>query len=300
MRVLIAVAAMTAALAVPALAALPNAVTFSSLESVSRWMANYRARPEPMRLPAAVRALSQAGAFKEPEAAGVYVGFIAGVIGTNPGKAEELIGRMISIAPAEHWVIVRAIAYSNHPDWKGPLRKFADRMPLRQVMIDKYLEDKLATLDDIPLENKNPTLWDKLRGHFQRDHDRKVPEQTLEQSPELLDTLWGYYFATGTYRPIARIVSLLPWSNERDSVDKLTVGNMAKYTLASNAARDSELLDMLKRVSKREPKEVAAVLAEIIEAAETKQTTRLRKDALAIAGSSSATPTTRCSSSAAR
>ena len=198
-----------------------------------------------------------------------------------PIQAEELVGKMITVAPAEHWVIVRAIAYSNHPDWKGLLRKFADRMPLRQVMIDKYLDGKLATLDEIPLEKKKLTLWDKVRGHFQREHDTKVAEEALEQSPELLDTLWGYYFATGSYRPIGRIVSLLPWSNDRDSVDKLTVGNMAKYTLATNAARDNDLLDMLRRVSKREPKNVASELNEIVEAAETMQTTRLRKDALA-------------------
>jgi len=281
MRYLIAVAVITAALSAPAVAALPNSVTFTSIDSVGRWIANYRAKPDPMRLPAMVRALSQIGAFKEPEAAGVYVGFIAGVIGANPGKAEELVGKMITVAPAEHWVIVRAIAYSNHPDWKGLLRKFADRMPLRQVMIDKYLDGKLATLDEIPLEKKKLTLWDKVRGHFQREHDTKVAEEALEQSPELLDTLWGYYFATGSYRPIGRIVSLLPWSNDRDSVDKLTVGNMAKYTLATNAARDNDLLDMLRRVSKREPKNVASELNEIVEAAETMQTTRLRKDALA-------------------
>ncbi len=56
---------------------------------------------------------------------------------------------------------------------------------------------------------------------------------------------------------------------------------MAKYTLATNAARDTELLDMLKRARKNEPKGVAPALDEIIEAAETMQTTRLRKDALA-------------------
>jgi len=173
------VAVITAALSAPAVAALPNSVTFTSIDSVGRWIANYRAKPDPMRLPAMVRALSQIGAFKEPEAAGVYVGFIAGVIGANPGKAEELVGKMITVAPAEHWVIVRAIAYSNHPDWKGLLRKFADRMPLRQVMIDKYLDGKLATLDEIPLEKKKLTLWDKVRGHFQREHDTKVAEEAL-------------------------------------------------------------------------------------------------------------------------
>jgi hypothetical protein len=104
---------------------------------------------------------------------------------------------------------------------------------------------------------------------------------TLDRSPELLDTLWGYYFGTGTYSPIARIIVLLPWSNDRDSLDKLTIGSMAKYALASNAARDPALLTMLKRAGKNQPKDVTVVLNEVIDAAETMETTRLRKDALA-------------------
>jgi hypothetical protein len=266
-------------LVAPASAALPSRIEFSSLGAVSQWISNYRARPEPARLPAAVRALSQLGAFKDPEGSGVYVGFIAGVIGANP-KAEELIAKMLPVPPADQWVIVRAIAYSGHPEWKGLLRKFAERLPLRKVMIEKYLEGELATLDEIPLERKNPTLWDKVKNPFQNDKAGKKPhEVTFDKSPELLDTLWGYYFGTGSYAPIARIVTLLPWSNDRDSVDKLTVGNMAKYTLASNAGRDTELLAMLKRAAKEQPKNV--VLNEIIDAAETMETTRLRKDALA-------------------
>jgi hypothetical protein len=56
---------------------------------------------------------------------------------------------------------------------------------------------------------------------------------------------------------------------------------MAKYTLASNAARDPALLTMLKRAGKNQPKDVTVVLNEVIDAAETMETTRLRKDALA-------------------
>ncbi len=269
-------------LVAPASAALPRTIEFISIDATSRWISNYRARPEPARLPAAVRALSQLGAFKDQESAGVYIGFIAGVISFNPDKAEELIAKMLPLAPADQWVIVRAIAYSGHHDWKGLLRKFSERMPLRQAMIDKYLDGKLQTLDEIPLERKNPTLWDKARGLFQSDKDGKPSsETTVDRSPELLDTYWGYYFATGSYGPIARVIALLPWASERNSVDKLTVGNMAKYTLASNAARDTALLTMLKRASKNQPKDVTVVLNEVIDAAETMETTRLRKDALA-------------------
>ena len=72
---------------------------FFSSEQVTAWISNYRTKPEPALLPAAVRALSRSGAFKEPESSGVYVGFLAGVIGANPDTAEELIGKMLPIPP---------------------------------------------------------------------------------------------------------------------------------------------------------------------------------------------------------
>jgi hypothetical protein len=281
MRYVIAVVVVIGLFAAPAWATLPRDAEFSSMDAVSRWVANYRTKPDPNRLPAAVRALSQLGALKEPDGAGVYVGFVAGVLGANPTKAEDLVGRMISISPADHWIIVRAIAYSGHPDWQRWLRKFADRMPMRQSMSEKYLDGRLETLDEVALERKAPTLWDKVKGYFVYEKPANPSAVTFDRSPELLDTLWGYYFATRSERPIERIIVLLPWANERDNVEKLTMGSMAKFTLASNASRDAELLGMLKRASKTEPQRIKSVLNEVIEAAESVETTRLRKDALA-------------------
>src|SRR6516225_2020542 len=146
MRYAIMVLSFVTLFAAPAAAALPAAAAFSSTEAVSKWIASDRSKAEPSRLPAAVHALSQLGALKEPEGAGIYVGFIAGVLGANPSKAEHLIERMLSIPPVDQWVIVRAIAYSGHHDWQRWLRKFADRMPTRRPLIDKYLDSKLPTL----------------------------------------------------------------------------------------------------------------------------------------------------------
>jgi hypothetical protein len=89
------------------------------------------------------------------------------------------------------------------------------------------------------------------------------------------------YFATGNYRPVSRIISMLPWSKDNDNVEKLTVGGMAKYTLVSNATRSRDLLAMLKRASQHQPRSVAPILGEVIEAAETMEGARVRKDALA-------------------
>lgn len=265
-------------LAVPASAAPTRYGDLVSTESVLRWINAYRTKPDPAGAPAAVQALSRFGAFKDPEQSGVFVGFLAGVIGTNPDKAEALIAKMLPLPPGDQWVVVRAIAYSGHPEWRNLLRRFAGRLPARKVMIDKYLAEQLPRLYQYEQEPSVST-WDTVRSKFA---GKELPKaKVLEPSPELLDTYWGHYFATSHGRPIMRIIEMLPWANDVDSVEKLTLGSMAKYTLASNASRDPELLAMLRDAHERRPKETAKVLGQVIDAAETVETAKLRKEAFA-------------------
>lgn len=256
----------------------------ASPEAALRWMSNYRAKPDPTAVPAVVRTLSRLGGFKDPEAAGTYVGFIAGVIGANPGKAEELIGKMLPLPDEDQWIIVRAIAYSGLPDWKALLAKFAERMPARKVMIDKVLANKLPTLWQPMAPDERPSAWATVGDYVMFNRltgKEKRKDVVLDPTAELLDTFWGYYFATGSARPISRIVAMLPWSKEDESVEKLTLGSMAKYTLAANAARDAELLAMLKRTREHQREPLVKILGEVIEAAETVEAPRIRKQALA-------------------
>jgi hypothetical protein len=258
----------------------------ASLNVVQQWIYNYRAKPDYAHVPAAVRVLFHAQSFKEPENSGIYLGFIAGAIGSNPAKAEQLVTSFFPVPPEDEWVIVRAIAYSGLPDWKNLLREMAPRMPGRKVMIDSYLAGKLPTLPAIPLEEATPGMLDKMRGVFTRNpfakDDRTVRTTlTFASNPDLLDTLWGYYFATGSHGAVRRIISMLPWSKSRDTLDKLTVGSMARYTLASYAVRDAGLRDFLRSELARQPAAVKVPLGEVIEAADTVQLGAVRKDALA-------------------
>src|ERR1700710_1046024 len=124
----------------------------ASLSVVQQWIYNYRAKPDYAHVPAAVRVLFHSQTFKEPENAGIYLGFIAGAIGSNPVKAEQLITGLFPVPPEDEWVIVRAIAYSGLPDWRNILRRVAPRMARRPGMIEAYLAGRLPTLADIPLE----------------------------------------------------------------------------------------------------------------------------------------------------
>jgi hypothetical protein len=230
----------------------PTAV-FTSSEDLLRFINGYRTKPQPAKVPIAVHAMSELGLFRDLDTAGVYIGFMAGVLQVNPKTAEKLVAGMFPMPPGDQVAIVRAIAYSGLPDWKGLMLKFVERMPARQALIERFVYGKLPTLKQI----------------------------ALDAGPAPLDMLWGMYFATGSHEPIVRMVSVLTWAKDRDNVERLTVGSMTKLSLATNASRDKELLDMLKAALRYEDKATRAVLREVIDAAETFEFGPVRKDALA-------------------
>jgi len=281
MRILTAILAVTGMLTASLAQAAPTRSPGSTPETILAWMNIYHQKPDPFAVPVAVKALSEAGALREPESAGVYVGFLAGVLGANPDKAPQLLDKMLPLPGEDQWFVVRAVAYSGLPNWKMLLQRFADRVPSRRAMIEKYVSGGLPTLFELA-PHKDPTAMEKLQRLFSREKRREgLRTWALDASPELLDTFWGYYFATRGYGPIARIVGLLPWSKDKDSDDKLVLGAMAKFTLARNASRDDLLLKMLKRVAKHQDKETAPILKEVIEAADIADTGRIRKEAMA-------------------
>jgi len=228
--------------------------TFARAEAVLKWINGYRSEPEPEKLPVAVKAMGEFGLLRELDQAGLQVGFIAGVLGTNPDKAPRLVAQMFPMPPEDQVILIKAIAFSGLPNWKQLLSAFSERMPARQVLIDKYLFGDGKTLFELPLDE----------GSF------------------VLDSHWGYYFGSGSEPAVGRIVSALAWMKEGDSVDKLTIAAMAKWTLASNATRDKDLLDTLKGQMNLQESEVARTnLREVILAAETFETGKIRRDAVA-------------------
>ena len=251
----------------------------ASAEMVLGWINQYRLRPEPHRVPQAIRAAGRANAFKDPESAGVYVGFLAGVLNANPARAETIIEKILPLPPDQQWLVVRAIAWSGLPRWKGMLDGFKMHMPSRATMINMYLSGKLATLNQLDVTVDDPSFLERI---FSRDDEEKKPKPgKLTPTTDVLDAYWGFYFATGAFEPIAKLVSVLPWSTDNNDVERLTLGGMAKYTLATNAARNPELLKMLKWTARYQDKKTSKILDEIVIAAETSDSARIRKEAIA-------------------
>jgi hypothetical protein len=242
---------------------------FTSPEKLMNWISNYRKHKNPSRVPAAVHAMRDYGLFGDEEKAWFCTGFLAGVLGTNPKDGPSLIPRMFPMPDKEQAVIIRAIAYSGRPDWREMLEKNSSRMPLRRPLIDDFLNGKRPTLMELPLDTGG--------------------------SPGIY-ALWGYYVATGQHEPVVRIMEALRWSKKKSdsgfsfrkvfsgwgsdpsAVEKITTGGTAKWTLASYAERDRELLILYRAESERQPEEISAPLGDVIEAAEAFESEKIRKD----------------------
>ncbi|MEG6508565.1 hypothetical protein V6C03_06240 [Methyloligella sp. 2.7D] len=234
------------------------------------WAATYREHPAPYRLPEAVHAMQRFGLLGDTEKRGFCTGFIAGVLGTNPKDGPGLVAGMFPMPGKEQAVIIKAIAYSGRPDWEDVLIRYRSKMPLREPMIADYLN------------GKEPLLM----------------QADLDQDTELIYTLWGYYAATGQYQPVMRIIDALRWAKAKDEpgfswskltagwtrdpkgVDKATIGGTAKWTLASYGERNRNLIALYRSELPRQPKEIAAPLRDVIEAAELFKSEDVREDQL--------------------
>ena len=242
---------------------------FSSPEKLMDWVTTYRKHPNPSRVPPAVHAMLDYGLLADEEKEWFCIGFIAGVLGSNPKDGPALIPRMFPLPDKEQAVIIRAIVYSERPDWRELLEKNSSRMPLRRPLIDDFLQGKRPTLMELPLaDGGSPGIY----------------------------ALWGYYVATGQHEPVVRIMQALQWSrnkhdssfsfkkifsgwgNDPSAVEKITTGGTAKWTLASYAERDRELLNLYRAEASRQPEAIAKPLNDVIVAAEAFESETVRKD----------------------
>jgi hypothetical protein len=247
----------------------PPPAEFSSAEKLLDWVSNYRDKPQLWKVPKAVHAMQQYGLFTDEEQRWFCIGFIAGVLGTNPNDGPKLVDQMFPMPAKEQEVIIRGIAYSGRPDWRSLLEKNASKMPLRQPLIEDFLNDRRPTLTKLDLD--------------------------VGGAPGIY-ALWGYYVATGQHEPVTRIMQALKWSRDKDAsgfsfgkifsgwstdpsaVDKITTGGTAKWTLASYAERDRELIELYRAEYPNQEPVVAKHLKDVIEAAELFEAEKIRKE----------------------
>lgn len=247
---------------------------FATSDRLVEWVDTYRNSPRPFVVPGAVRAMRRLGLLRDQDKRSFFTGFVAGVLGDNPKNARAIVEQLFPMPAKEQALIIEAIAYSGLPDWQAILREFAPRMPHRKALVDDYLKGEKKTLLEVPLET----------------------------GPGVVYALWGYYIATGYYVPVVRVIEALEWAEARDveppgwfakaksafqrskgpDISQMTIGATAKWTLASYAERDRELLEFYRSQLAMQPETIRPVLEETIAAGEAFEADRIRVEELEV------------------
>ena len=220
--------------AVSSMSAFPQA--FSNEAQVFDWFTYYYRKPEPTRVAQAVRFMSEAGLFKDVNVAPPVIGFLAGVLGSAPGKARELSTELLFLPEREQPIIVRAIWYSGLADARSILGELLPSLPSER----RYIEELLS---------HNPP---------------RVTELEPEQGSWVMDMLWGFFMATGSEEPVARIIGVLKSRTIQRDKPRLTTGDLARWSLTSNAIQHERVLEICKSQLPTQKPEIAAILKDII------------------------------------
>lgn len=182
-------------------------------------------------------ALSKQGALKDSNTAAPFFGFLAGVLSKNPKMVPATLPRLAALPPNEQPVVILGLWYSGHPDTKGLLAGLAKDMPEQRSMIEDLSRSTPAKLIELPLEG----------------------------DPGVMAALWGNFMATGDEAPVLRIIEALPFTMiAQGDRQRLAMGRVAEWSLASNAAQHPRVMEIVRRQARARTGPMANILNRVI------------------------------------
>ena len=219
------------------------------LRAAGDFVLNYASDPRPDRVPGVVDTLQKAG----------WLSRDGGEVGPTAG-------------------FLRRVFADNGPN----LAAWADAWQGYPPVDRRALVTMLWAADtDAARAQMNAVAGDDLRGFADGLAGSKPAPLTAVpfDSPLVLDALWGAWFASGDAKYPLRIAGALPLLDEFDPSDaarrpseeqlrRFAVGDAARWSLTSNAARDKRLRDALREGVDKAPPEVRGKLARVVAAAE--------------------------------
>jgi hypothetical protein len=224
------------------------AASFADADAVSKWMGTYYLHPEPARLVDAIVTLSAQGVLKEAPRTTMVAGFVMGAIENDRGLLDALCARLKDAPSDQQRVLALAVAFTGRKDLLVQLKSGLPRLN----GIDRLAADPGA---------------------------RHVLQMAVENSPLGLDMQWSYFMATGKEEPVLRIISALPGINETEDALRLGAAHAAKWSLGSMAGLHPRVMQITRAAAADASEPLAAILRDVIAAAETRTHDRFRAEA---------------------
>ena len=205
-------------------------------KALNDWLTYYYLHPTPETTSLAIQSMQQLGYLKKESVGAPLASFFSLIFRSSPMAIESSLKTFANFSSEEQQVLLRSLWLANTKQAKIQLGK------LIAIQVNNGIHDNEDLLESDPQE------IDKLPVN----------------SPDILDMLWGAFMATGEEKYVVQVISVLPFSTIKGDVARLLVGGSARWSLISNAIQHKRVLDICISQLDKQPKEVKAVLSEVI------------------------------------
>ena len=204
------------------------------------WLVYYYLNPRPEQTTKFIRQLSRDGVFDDENARPPLVAFFSRVFAANPDRLRAWFAELDSLPADDKRVVWMALWYAGTPEATAQLRLATEKASLSEKReLAKLIESRAPALDEIEIKE-----------------------------PGTLDMLWGAFMATGDGRYVVRLMSVLPWAEQKADLMKAMLGGVARWSLESNAVQHDRVLQICKEQLGKQPEDVRRVLSGVIREAE--------------------------------
>lgn len=224
--------------AVPAMAG----TAFTSKDELNHWLTYYYLKPDPNRVPEAVKYMSEIGLFDDKKGIAPFFGFLSGVFRKNPTRMPGWVDQMSSMKEAHLGVVILGLWYSDQPK-------------AQQMAFDLLAKHRSLQAD---------------YGFIHAGPSMPIEMAQMTMGPWVIDALWGKFFATGDAAPIKRIISVLQWADSNGDPNRAVIGNAANWSLTSNAAQHKRVLKICETAAKAQSRANSVKLVAVIDDAKRK------------------------------
>lgn len=192
-------------------------VMINSVDDLTRWMTYYYLHPQPDLLPAAL-IFADKEKLMDGDHLQTLQAFVARVFVANPARIPGWYQQLAPMSEQNRTKVLTAVWWSQTAEGKALLETIAKAVPEKsQAEFKKQIDAKPPQLDTMPIE-----------------------------TPMVLDMLWAAYCATGDQKYVQRIISVLPWSEDKKDLNKMVLSSTAAWSLKSNALQHPSVLKFCK------------------------------------------------------
>jgi len=190
---------------------------------LSDWMSHYYQKPQPDKVPEAMKNFAMLPAEVKDNARMPYAAFMSIVFKQNPNKVQGWVNG-VGMSEMDKLVICHALYLSNNDICKVQMAKLADTLSASKKKMVLAAENKKAP-------------------------DLKI---VAISAPGMVDMLWATFMASGDPVYVKRIIALLPDLKSKDT-DKFLTATVARWSLKSNIDQHVKVKQIYQDELKKHP-----------------------------------------------